>query len=413
MRGEFLMYATSTAFMQASKLVTALVVAGLLGPEGMGWWNTLQPIIIYGVMLQFGLLNGMGRNMPYFRGQGNEQRERHIGRVGAGAALLSGILAASLVYSASFFVSLDIVKSALRLLALAVFSQQLYGYANVLLIASMRYDLVSLLQFAFGLLVPLLSLPFASRWGLNGYISALTVANVLAAIVALWLAPHNIVPKFDWAETKQLVRIGFPIMIGGALYDLLRTVDRWVILIFLGPVAVGQYTLTILSMQAIILLPSMINAQFYPRMAQRFGATQSYQSVSKLMKQSFWASSALVWSLGVALLLTLRPIVVRWLPDYQGGILAALIVIAVTMVTRPLAVSVTSFLNAVGRANYFMIIQAVTIVVQVVLTILAALGNSGIVGVAIAVAVTQVINTLVLGILAYSLIRREEVEVTL
>lgn len=412
MRGEFILYAGSTAAMQASKLITSLLVANILGPAVTGWWNSMQPLLVYGTMFHFGVLNGMNRDVPYFTGKGQADRTEYVRRVTWGIALLSAMLSCVLVMVASFFVRDNpLVSGALRLLGIGLIFQQWYLYESMLLISMIRFRLLSVQQMSQAVLFPLLSLPLAFFWGLNGFILGLTVVNLLVCVLMTWLSHYDLRPIFDWKEARRLAGVGFPIMTAGFFYDLLRSLDRWVILFFLGPVQVGYYTLSILTLQAMTLLPNVVMAQFYPRMSERFGETNSYEAILPLMKKSLLGSASLILPFGLVVMLLVRPFTMHFMPQYVQGVSAALVVVLGLTVSRPLAGVCSTFLNAVGEARWYMVVSLVALVMQAFLTIAAVQLDFGLVGIAWGVTITQLVNMVLLVTIAYYLIMIKRVSV--
>lgn len=408
MRGEFLLYSTSTGVMQASRLITSLLAAKLLGPTASGWWNSLQPLLIYGVMLHFGVLNGMNREVPYHVGKGDATKAEYIRRVSWGIALISAGAAALICFVCSFLVTDNsLVTGALQMLSLALIMQQWYLYKSMLLVSAIRFKLLSIQQFSQGFLFPIFALSLTHVMGLNGFILGQAIVNFIVCLLMTRLTHYDIRPVFDWDEALRLGKVGFPIMMAGFFYDLLRTLDRWVILAFLGVTDVGFYTLAILALQAITLLPNVITAQFYPRMSKKYGETHSLVAVKSLLRKAFLGSAALIWPFGLFVMLGLKPFTQYFMPEYTSGIVAAIIITAGATISRPFAGSSATYLNAVGRGNAYMNVQIVMVFLQLVLTISAALLGQGLLGVAWAVAITQIINALMLSGILIFLIRQE------
>jgi O-antigen/teichoic acid export membrane protein len=409
MRGEFLLYSSSTVLMQGSKMLTSIFVARLLTPTVFGWWNALQPLLIYGAMLHLGVLNGMNRDVPYFKGRGESEHSEYIRRVSWGVTIITALIAAFLTLGASFFIrDNQIVEWALRFLALVLLFQQWYLYKTMELISAIRFSLLSVQQFAQAILFPLFCISMAWKWGLNGFIMAQAAVNLLVCLLMTKLTNYNLRPIIDWVEARRLSAVGLPIMMAGFLYDTLRALDRWVILSFLGAEQVGYYTLAILALQAITLLPSVVTAQFYPRISKRFGETHSYAALRPLLLTTLKASSAMIIPFGLLTFLLIKPLTYIFLPDYVQGINAAMIVIIGVTVSRPVAGMAATFLNAIGKASWYLRVQAVIIVVQLVLTIGATRLGWGLNGVALGVAATQVINMAILVILVIYLLRVKE-----
>jgi O-antigen/teichoic acid export membrane protein len=278
----------------------------------------------------------------------------------------------------------------------------------MLLISAIRFQLLSVQQFAQGVLFPLFCIGMTLRWGLNGFILAQAIVNLLVCLLMTGLTHYDLRPIIDWLEARRLSKVGFPIMMGGFLYDTLRSLDRWVILSFLGAIQVGHYTLAILALQAITLLPNVVTAQFYPRISKRFGESHSYSVLRPLLMTTLKASSALIIPFGVVTFALIKPMTTMFLPEYVPGITAALIVIVGVTISRPVAGTATAFLNAVGKANWYLMVQGLMIAVQLILTIWAARLDWGLNGVAVGVAVTQILNMAILGYLMIFLLRSEK-----
>ncbi|HNB51105.1 MAG TPA: oligosaccharide flippase family protein [Anaerolineales bacterium] len=410
MKGEFLIYSASTVFLQASKMLGSLIVAKLIGPEDYGWWNSIQPLLIYGAMLHFGVLNGMSRDVPYFSGKGDNTKADLVERVSWSIILISAILAATISLVGSFFFTDQTLRQLFQVFGPLLLFQLAYLFHNMRFIARIRFNTLSIQQFVFGFLFFVFSILFAWIWGLNGFILAQALANLIVSVYAYKLSPFELRPLYDWGEAFRLAKVGFPIMGAGFLYDTLRALDRWIILTYLGPTQVGYYTLAILVLQAITLLPSIITAQFYPRISKRFGETQSYAATYPLFIQTLKACSALILPFGLLIFVLIKPFTFSFLPEYVPGISAAMIITLGVTLSRPLAGTAATFLNAVGKAKWYLSIQAVVVVIQILTAIGAINLNWGLSGVAGSVAFTQVANMLMLLGLVIYLIRIKKSE---
>lgn len=412
MRGEFLLYSASTVFLQGSKMLAALFVAKLIGPQDFGWWNSIQPLLIYGAMLHFGVLNGMSRDIPYFSGKGEIDKSETVQRVSWTITVISALLAAGLSLLASLFVQDQTLERLFQIFGFLLLFQQAYLFHTMRFIARIKFNILSLLQFVFGFLYISLSVLFAWQAGLFGFILAQALTNLIVGGVAYKLSSFDLSPLFDWQEALRLAKVGIPIMGAGFLYDTLRALDRWIILTFLGATQVGYYTLAILTLQAITLLPSIITAQFYPRISKRFGETHAYTAVLPLLIQTLKASTALIFPFGLVIFLFIKPFTLLFLPEYIPGITAAMIVVVGVTLSRPLAGSSATFLNGVGKAQWYLSTQAGIVIFQVSTAIGAIKMGWGLNGVASSVAVTQIANMLILlGLVTY-LIRIKKSEST-
>jgi O-antigen/teichoic acid export membrane protein len=217
----------------------------------------------------------------------------------------------------------------------------------------------------------------------------------LAILVIYRISSFKIEFQFDWSILRRLMKIGFPIMAAGLLFSLLISIDRWVILRYLGVESLGQYTLAILSVSILSLLPAVISHQLYPRMAFRYGSTGEKRSLLPIMLRQSLASMGVTLPLITVVFLLMPFFVETFMPDYVAGIKAARIVL-VGLAFLPLTGGFGNYLNTVGRQVIYLSIISAAIVLNLVLDILFVNKGMGISGVAMGAAITYFIYTLVL-----------------
>lgn len=407
---EFVLYASSTVLMQASKFGTNLFVAALIGPTSQGWWNSLQPFVIYSSLIQLGVLNGMNRQIPYYMGRGEEYRAERIRRVSLGVVVLTVIPPVFLALTIGGLIPDNpLLSQAVMVMAVAILAQQWFLYKRMLLFSAIRFDLVSVQQVSLAVFYPLLCLLLAWQWGLPGFILAQGLVNLILVAIISGIAPFGNRMSFDWRETRQLIGIGLPIMLGGFLYDLMGILDRWIILAFLGATEVGYYTLAILSLQVLTLLPNVVVSQFYPRMSRAYGESHSYRGVRHMLVRSAQAATVIIWPLSLAFILAVDPFVRHYMPDYVEGILAARIAIVGIAFSGPVVSSAGNFLNAVGKGKLFMLIQGGVVIVEVLFMLgVLLLLDWGLAGVAAGVAAARVVNMIGLAVPVLWLLKSEK-----
>jgi O-antigen/teichoic acid export membrane protein len=357
-------FASSTFFEQGARFLTGLVVAGLLGPETWGYWFLLNLVLSYGSLLHLGVLNGMNREVPAAHGRGEAARAAWLERVALGA-LLASIAVSALALSAlstwsRFRASVPLDYGALMLGLLA--GHQLYTFAVTRGRSRVRFGYVSRLQTVFSLLHTALGIGGAAAWGLKGFIVGQTLAYLGTVAVGGLFGMRLPRPTLAWPEWRRLVGIGLPLMLVGVAHTFFTTVDRWVIAAYLGPEALGHYSLAVMAVSATRLLPQVFAQQTYPRMAAAWSARQDAHELRRLgRRQSLltYATAALVTVPGALI----APWAVRaWLPEYVPGIGALLVSLAVPFATG-LASGYGNVLNVIGRqALYLTLIVGATAV---------------------------------------------------
>lgn len=387
---EFFRFTGSTLMVQASRLVVSLVAARLLGPDVWGHWFLLNLMLLYGSAFHLGVTNGMNREVPLQRGRGDPERIEVVQGVALTGVLWGSLVGASgLVLSAAFLTE-PVLRSALPWMAFLFAITQVYNYLQTRLKSEGRFGRMSGQQAGFALLLPTLALPLTAWAGLPGFISGQAVATVLV-VVALALDPATpLRPRASFRAWRALVRIGLPIMLAGLLYALLTTVDRWVIGSVLGTTDLGHYSLAILILGVLALVPRVIGQQIYPRMAGAYGRTGSLSEVHRWAKRQSLVSTGVTLPLA-AVIAAATPPFVRWaLPEYEPGV-AAMQIVVIGPVVQSLSAGYGNLLNTVDRQRVYLMAQAVGVVVNVALSLSLVHAGFGIEGVAVATATSYAV----------------------
>ena len=393
---EFLFFSLSTGAYQISRLIVTLVAARWIGPDGFGVWNVLYLFLVYGVLVTLGVPSGMNREVPMLKGRGREDLAHTAANVTLwfvlGTSLL-GAFATALILSSGLITKV----SATSLVAMVVLflTWYVYQYFQMRLRATIQFRQMTIQQFVFAGLLPVVVLPMTSGFELSGFIGGQALVAFLAILVILRISSFQIEFQFDRSILRRLMKIGFPIMSAGLLFALLTSIDRWVILRYNGVEALGQYTLAILSVSILSLLPAVISQQLYPRMAFLYGSTGEKRSLLPIVLRQSLASMGVTLPL-IAVAFLLMPFFVEtFLPDYSAGIRAARVIL-VGLAFLPLTGGFGNYLNTVGRQVIYLAIISAAILLNLGLDILFVKNGMGINGVAMGAAITYFIYSLTL-----------------
>ncbi|MFC1499691.1 oligosaccharide flippase family protein [Candidatus Zixiibacteriota bacterium] len=398
--GEFLVFSTSTILLQASRFGVNLYSARLLGPDTWGLWNILNLSLVYIGVLHLGLINAMNREVPVFRGMEEGERVRLVESVTLGVVLVSAIVVSvSLLLYAKLFAG-DALQSPLSTLAPLLFVSLFSIYLQTSLKANCQFHRMSYQQMVFAGLLPLLVIPMVLRFGLSGFIGgqAIVIAVVAVGMMSIW--KFNLKPRFNRREMIRLMRIGFPILGVGILYALLTTADRLVILAMLDVTELGYYSLAIMVVGIIGLIPLLVAQQSYPRMAEAWGRTEQ---VSEVMR---WVYRQIVMAMGITIpvviiiFLAATPFVTRYLPEYVPGI-KAMKIIMIGPLFLALAGGFGNLLNTLNRQVWYLIVQGFALLLNVTLNILLVRAGLGIIGVATGTTITYVLYGTTLIVVGY------------
>ena len=377
------------------RFVVALIAAKKLGPATWGIWQLLYLILAYSSFIHLGVINGMNREIPVLNGRGDQQSASLIRAVSLGFVLASSMLAGLAIFI--FALSIDTMTAAvpLRWMPMLLIMYLLHRYLEVYLRSDKLFGHVSLQQLLLAVAFPVIAIPLLSVHELSGYIVGQTIAIGLTCLFIIKISPVCLKLRFRLTETIRLLKIGFPIMTAGILYTLMMTVDRVIISTLLTMQQLGYYSLSILVMASLSLIPLVVGQQIFPRMAEAWGRTSKSKELIPWIRRQVFMSISLTAPMVLAAYIILPPIVKHFLVEYTSGITA----MKITLVT-PLFLGMTSafgnFLNTVDKQSYLLLFQILAVCLNIVLNIVFIQVGLGITGVAIGTTIAFIIHSLLL-----------------
>ena len=405
--GEFLIFAFSTVLLQFSRFGVNLYTARLLGPETWGLWNILNLTLAYSGLLHLGTINAMNRDVPIFRGKGDVDRVSLIQSVTLGVVLISAVIVGAGLWIGSTVFADEALSGPLVSLSLLLAVSLFFIFLQTYLKSNSQFHKMSYQQLVFAGLFPLIALPLAYFFGLPGFIGgqAITVGLVAIGMVSIW--KFNLKPIFNKEETLRLMRIGFPILLVGILYILLTTADRLVIIALLDVKQLGYYSLSIMVVGIIGLIPMLVAQQMYPRMAEAWGRSGSVQEVLKWVYRQTVMAAGITLPIVVVIYLAAPPFIMHFLPDYAPGITAVKIIV-VGPFFLALSAGFGNLLNTLNKQVYYLFVQAFALLLNVTLNILLVRAGLGITGVALGTTSTYTVYSIILVVVGLTIARKDD-----
>lgn len=320
---------------QALGFVLAIYTRGHINPREMGIWALFQTFLGFASYAGF-VYDGVFREIPLARGQGDERRSKHLADVAftfilTGAALISllalivgawkrPLLDGPMIWGVVSFACLNVLMRWSNFTVGYLYAQKKFVDAGKFRTISAVANAV----FVVGLV---------GRWGIYGFYAAMIASFLFNLWYVNRLSPMRLGFAWDGPELKRLLGISAGIGLVGAGHTLLSSLDRLVIGRILGLEALGLYTLAMMGSGYILMFSYMSTAVLYPRVLERYGKTNDKGDLLAHVKGAMTLLSILL-PIGVALAWIFSPIGTRLLlPRYEGGVeaLKALIVCASVM----------------------------------------------------------------------------------
>ena len=339
-------YSSSSVLAQALALITSFVAARILGPTDFGIWNAATLVLVYGAYFDLGILPAMARDLPFYIGKGDLLRANELKSNALAATIISSIVVSLITIGISFMPgNSPLMAIGLRGLAIAIFLQRLYAYYSTVLRCYNDFTLLSKLQVVFALLTTVLVILFVIQYGFNGRVMAAVLSQLIILITVLAVRKWKIIPRIDFRVIGPLLKVGIPIIISIVVIGLLTTVDRLMVIKYIGETQLGYFSIALLMATVVSLVPGMAIQVLYPRITHRYGELGKDTSALRnfVLMPPVLLSCLLPFLIG-PLYLSLPFIVELLLPTYMQGTTAARIVLLGTF-----------FFNIVGITDYFLV----------------------------------------------------------
>jgi O-antigen/teichoic acid export membrane protein len=377
-------YSASAIVSQALGLIAGFAVARLLGPSDFGVWNAVSLVLVYGAYLELGALSAMGRDLPFHHGQRDVEKAATLEGAARRVTIFGALVAALFVIAFSFLPTHSLKMAlGLQVMAVVLVLQQVYTYHRTVLRSHNYFTELSQQQVLLAIVSSGLAILFVFYGGYVGRLIAAIMAQAVILLYALRRNPWLAVPKFNLSDVWSVIRVGLPILISGFVLSLLATIDRLMVIIFLGEIQLGYFGLALLLTSVVSLIPAMASQVLYPRITHQFGSSgKNVEALRAFVLTPPAILSGLLPILIGSLYLSLPLVVGVLLPAYIPGITAARIVIVGIFFFSILGLT-DYFLVTTGKLKQYALFGCVALLLNAVLDYLFLQLGYGIEGIAL------------------------------
>ena len=323
-------------------MASGLFTARLTTPEVLGTFRGLGLSQQYSGVLQLGVTNGLGRELPYFIGKGKlEEALLLTSTARVWSLLVGGVVTLTLLAVGLWQLMQGSTELAVGWATYALTAGLLsfYGqtYPQMVHRSLNSFGSITKAKMVQSTLEAVL-LVCVALWGFYGLCLSLLVSRLASSLIMLWTLPVRVQLAWNWQRFWHMVKVGLPIFGVGYLYSLWATLDSTLVLMHLGAEGLGLYQLAAVVGATLGLLPASLGEIIYPSMATEYGRTGSVARVLSMTVRP----TATITAISVPLVIvgwTLLPAAVKFLiPQYASGIGAAqwsLLTVAISFLQSP------------------------------------------------------------------------------
>ena len=321
-----------------------IIILKLVSPAVMGVWLALQLIQNYGIQFHFGILNGMSRQIPLYIGKDMKDFACRIESVARQNIFILSLIALAIVL---FLFVTEIFSSEMKIfvcsMILITIIRLNMEFHIALFKAKQQFNKASMVIASEAILM-LLSLPLVYYMDLNGLILRSLICAICLLLLSFKLNNWTLEVKKNLSITKEIIYVGFPIMVLGLALVVYGSMDRLMILKFLDTESLGFYSIGLAVASVLSLIPAFTGQSFYPKMVEIFGSKGICKEMIMMCTQASLISFFVTF-IGIVFIYFFLPIFIEFfLESYVSGISAMKIILL-----SGLSLSITS------GPNYFII----------------------------------------------------------
>lgn len=346
-------YIPSTYVAQFCGLINAFVIRHLLGPTMMGIWATLQLILNYGGYLNLGSMQAGAKEIPFQMGRKDQAKaDRITNNIFTFSLLMSGIGAALLVAGAVIF-SRDFdmrFRAGLVAIGIILIGQRVYNFTVMLLRGYKNFALLAKLTVVTAVLDVSLAAGLIWLFGIYGLYASVISSMALSMAWAWRRFPYSVRLELDREVLREISKIGLPMLALGVVFTLLRTMDKILVVKYMGATELGIYSIALMASNYVFGLSNIIGVLTLPHFSENFGDKGDVKVLGGYMDQTNHVMGVLL-PVGLGFLYFLAPLLIRaFLGAYTSGIPAMQVLLMGTyflcLVHQP-----NNFLLATGQQS--------------------------------------------------------------
>ncbi len=239
---RIMLYAATRGTTEGMRSIRGLLLAVVLGPRAFGIWTLFRIFMRYTPLSGLGVQRGLELAIVQEHALGDAEaveRSNTAARTTLGWIIATAIATSLVALIASFVVTDEPWRLALRAVSLGVVLEELWVYATTYLRALRELRRYALLEIANASLHLVAAVGMAKLFGLRGAIAGF----VAGALASLWTvrncAPFR--PLLHKPALKRLLGVGIPLALSSALTVALGTADRLVVAAYGGATTLGLY----------------------------------------------------------------------------------------------------------------------------------------------------------------------------
>lgn len=369
-------------------MVRGFVIPKLLDPSLFGIWKGLLIITDFSRVGHLGAVSALTREVPFHIGRGDHESLERVKNTAFSASVFSAIVVSTGILAASFFVSSPLTAFCLRWFAALVVLQQVSLFCETYLSGRKEFDFLSRIHVFRSVLMAVVSIGLAWIYGLSGLVWGTVLSAAIILILFLWKLKFAVRLEFPWKTVVHLVKIGFPLLATGILYSILNSIDKIMVIRWLGVTEMGYYSLGLTIIGFVFQLAYTLGQVLSPRLIERYSRNEDMNDVKDYVFKPLLGLGVAIPAVLACCYFASGWIYTIYLPKYLPG-LTSLRILLVGIYFGTLWVGLVAFFLSIGKQVKIIPIYIAAITMNACLNYMFIRTGRGIEGVAVGTTVAN------------------------
>lgn len=387
-------YTTSVYFAQLIGVVGSLLSKFFLGPLQVGIWGALQLIIDLTKYTTLGITAALSVEIPFYRGKGDltkiEAIKNNVFSYLTVLSVLSMMLAPATAWLFKDNISSDFFWGLISLAAILPL-QRFNNFVISLLRAEKDFTTAGKQVIYSAAINVFLIGVLTYKYKIFGFLAATGFSLLFNILYVQFKKKTQFHFIFNNKEIARLAKLGLPLEALSMIGHLFRSIDKIVILKYLGFAEMGLYSIAIMVCNYLSSLHNSVGVVLAPHFNEKKGKDISASELRKSYYDSVRAMSVYLPILIGFAIIGGELMVNLFLKEFTNGI-NAMQILALSVYFTALANLTTTYLIALRRHIVLIPILFIACLVAFTFNLFAVKSGYGLNGVALATLITVIIN---------------------
>jgi len=274
-------FGSASLWSTAITTVVGIVMIKWIEPSELGIWQSISIIQLYIPFLEFGIPNGLNRELPYLYGKGEQDKASSQAQTALSYMLLVSYILLGLTFLSFIWLYLKNVElkliAGVAVVGLMSSFTAYQRYLTVTFRSSQSFIILSKI-YVYKSVFQLVFFPIVYFWDYYG----LLIYSFLITVVHVGLMHYNrpivLPPIFNKVHFKTLSKVGLPVFGIGYLRGVGNSFSRLLLLKYGGVLSVGLFTPVSAVASMLSVFPGIMSNYLFPKMSYTLGRTDSVKT---------------------------------------------------------------------------------------------------------------------------------------